>query len=83
MGDCLIHRAGSPFKAFMEVTATPGSTVTATLSGTDIIYTGTADSDGKVSFILKKKGRIYSNVQCVWYANKDHYRFNKKRSSSC
>lgn len=55
MGQCLIHRTSAPFKAFIEATATPGSTVTATIGAK--VFTGVADaSTGKVRIIVKKKG---------------------------
>lgn len=55
MGQCLIHRTSAPFKAFILATATPGSTVTATLG--DKVFTGVADSStGQVTITVKKKG---------------------------
>ena len=54
MAQCLIHRNGSFFKAFISVTGTPNSNVTATLG--DKVFTGVTNSNGVGTIIVKKKG---------------------------
>ena len=51
-----IHRAGAMFKAFIDVTATPGSTVSVTLTKNNKTFTATANPSGVASFVVKKKG---------------------------
>ena len=58
MGQCLVHRTGSPFKAWIEVQANPGATVTAT--GTKKVYTAVADAITGIAQILIKKKGIYT-----------------------
>lgn len=56
MAYCLIHQESAPFKAFLDVTATPGTFITATHeSGREFV--GTAGTNGKVTIPIKKKGR--------------------------
>ena len=54
MGQCLIHRTGAAFKAFINVTATPSASVTITMG--DVTQTLTATSGGLAAFTVKKKG---------------------------
>ena len=54
MGQCLIHRTGVSFKAFINVTATPNSVVSVTLGGET--QTLTAAANGLAAFTVKKKG---------------------------
>ena len=54
MAQCLIHRSGSLFKAFISVTGTPNSTATATFG--DKVFTGSIGSTGVGTIIVKKKG---------------------------
>ncbi len=55
MADCLIHRTGSTFKAFIDVRANPNTSVSATLSG-GRSFSGTTDANGDVRIVVRKKG---------------------------
>lgn len=63
MGQCLIHRVGSQFKATISVQANPGAMITVTGAGKT--YTATANSTtGIATVIVKKKGTYTITTNC-------------------
>lgn len=63
MGQCFMRRNGAMFKAYIVVTTTPSSVVSASYNGV-VVATGTAGSGGHATLTVKKAGQytIASNA---------------------
>ena len=63
MGQCLVHRMPGAFKAFLQIQANPGATVTATLGNK--VFSAVADgTTGIATITVKKKGTYALSSDC-------------------